>query len=180
LGYNDKNYQISSILSLTHLQVQLANARGVWIKSLEVWKTYLSHLKFEKNKDLKEGGSSTTGGGGEHSPATYKFILLYHLMFDSDNLKKFSADELEVLKFILDMKIEVDWKTKWTPLNIAALRIIDGKATLWLPINFVIEKIVHKPNASHPEFILNRVIRPAIKSIAEKNAVHSCRKFYAQ
>jgi hypothetical protein len=182
LGYQDQNYELSSILSLTHFLVQLARVRPHYVDKLDRWKKYLSRLSLDKTKPVKRfaqafgGGSSTTGGGGDYASALYKFILLSDLMLETRNLVEFNQDDLSVLRFILDLRIEVDWQRHWTDRKIEIKSSTDGKGILWLPAFFVLEAHTHKFGPNHPNSVIRYAIRPFLKDqmMASFEAVKSC------
>lgn len=181
LGYDDRHYQISSTLSLTYLQVQLAPLHSHYADKLNVWKKYLKRLAFNRlpiavplNK--VGGGSTTTEGGGDYSAALYKHLMLYHEMFEIDEVYKFTEDKLDIVRFILNLKIEVDWNTLWTRDRVISMRKDGPLWVLWLPANFSIESIIHKLDPSHPNSVLKYVIQPIIQSTSQASNRIECRK----
>jgi hypothetical protein len=180
-GYRDDNYQLSTLLLLTHQFVAYVGIKSTyWKEKLIDWQKYLAGFHFEKIVPSNSsgsmevsGGSTTTEGGGDYTAAFYKTELMTSLLFDTDGYRDLKEEDIPLVNFILNMKIEIDWNREWTGFRVG-LAQVKGEWIIWLPAEMVLELVMVHENPSHPDVILPELIRLGKNLKSLKQFKRSC------
>lgn len=174
-GYVDSNYELSSPITLTHFLVSMTPVRPHYAEKLDLWVKYITHpeLKFLS----LAGGSTTTGGGGDFGPPFYKTEFLYNLIFELDVGSDFSVEKFAALRFILDLRIEVDWERTRTEVLKVSLVPENGGWTMYIPPEFSHPSVIpllKQLNNSDPLSVLKKRIMPAFERSRKRAQSKAC------